>query len=100
MNKGNVHMEEIKEFFQKEINYQFDQHGGGIEILSVEDNIVRFKLLGPCHNCPSAVSETEEFVATKVKERFPEIKDVILITGVSDELINMAKEILNKGKKV
>ncbi|MDR1835371.1 MAG: NifU family protein [Fusobacteriaceae bacterium] len=90
---------QLTDFFQKEIRENFLAHGGDIELQSVENGVLTIKLNGACHNCPSAKVETEEFVEAKVKQRFPEIKEVHLTTGVSDELLKMAQEILNTRHK-
>ncbi|MDR1831968.1 MAG: NifU family protein [Fusobacteriaceae bacterium] len=90
---------ELEQFFQKELRSGFLEHGGDLEFLSVEDGVVRFRLLGACHNCPSATFDAEEIVAVRVREAFPEVSDVILVTGVSDDLLRQAKEILARGRK-
>ena len=46
---------------------------------------------------PSAQLTTEELISATVKEHIPEIEDVILVSGVSDELIAQAKAILQNG---
>ncbi|MGF6906935.1 NifU family protein [Fusobacterium sp. PH5-44] len=92
-----MNIELIENFISKEIRPHFSQHEGNIEIISHENKVLKFKFTGKCSNCPSATSETEEFVAKKLKEEFPEIEDVVLVTGVSDELIDFAKSFLNKG---
>jgi len=93
-----MEIKKIEEFISKEIRPHFNGHEGNIQIVSLEENILKFRLTGQCSNCPSAVFETEEFISVKIKDEFPQIKAVMLVSGVSDELIEFAKEILNKGK--
>ena len=60
-----------------------------------KDGILKVKLLGHCSGCPSAIVTTEEIIAETVKEKIPEVKDVVLVQEVSDDLIDMAKKLLN-----
>ena len=75
---------------------QLVAHGGDIEVLSVADGILRFRLLGQCAGCPSAGLTTENLVAEAVTSALPEITDVVLVQGVSDSLIAEAKKMLNE----
>ena len=53
-------------------------------------------MLGPCANCPSAVYEKEQIFEGELKRHIPEIKQVLIVTGVSDDLISAAKALLRK----
>ncbi|WMJ82793.1 NifU family protein [Oscillospiraceae bacterium LTW-04] len=75
---------------------QLLSHSGDIEVLSVANGILRFRLLGQCAGCPSAGLTTEKLVAQAVKNALPEITEVVLVQGVSDSLIAQARKILNK----
>ena len=61
------------------------------------DKVLRIRLTGKCSGCPSAQLTTEELISATIKEHIPEIEDVILVSGVSDELIAQAKAILQNG---
>ena len=54
------------------------------------------RLTGACRTCPSAQYTIEDVVKEILCNEIPEIKDVILDTSVSEDLIDMAKKILNK----
>ena len=53
------------------------------------------KLHGKCSGCPSAYLTTEELIAVKVKEKMPEVEDVVLVQEVNPELLDFARRILN-----
>lgn len=72
------------------------EHGGDIRILSLSDGVLRFRLLGQCRGCPSAAVTAEELVGKEIREALPEIREIILDTGVSEELIEMAQDILRR----
>ena len=88
---------EIEILLDQKVRPLFANHGGGIQIVSLEEGILKVKMLGACSQCAAASSEVEEIVTKEVKEAFPEIKDVVLVTGVSEDLIAAAREFL-RGK--
>ena len=70
-------------------------HEGDVELVSYESGIVKVKLHGKCSGCPSAYLTTEELIAVKVKEKMPEVEDVVLVQEVNPELLDFARRILN-----
>lgn len=69
-------------------------HGGDIEIVDFTDGVLRFRLTGMCSNCPSSLFTTEDIVKKELMEQVEEVKEVHLEAGVSDELIDFAKNLL------
>ena len=57
------------------------------------------RMHGQCSGCPSAELTLENLVNTELKEAFPELKDVVLVTGVSDDLIAQARQIMRQRKE-
>ncbi len=88
----------INEILHKEVNPLLKKHFGSAELVEIIDNIVYIKMLGACGGCPSSQDTIENIIETKIKEEIPEIVGVRLYQGVSDELLNFAKDILN-GKR-
>lgn len=55
-------------------------HGGDIELVSVEDdNTVKVKLQGACSGCPSAQMTLKQGVEKMMKEKLPEVKEVVAV---------------------
>ncbi len=53
-------------------------HGGDIELISVDDdNNVKVRLQGACSGCPGAQMTLKMGVERLLREKIPEIKDVI-----------------------
>lgn len=50
--------------------------GGDIELLSVEDGVVRVRLKGACGSCPMAQMTMSQGVERAIKKAVPEIKMV------------------------
>lgn len=86
----------IEKLLDEKVRPQLALHNGNVEIISYENQVLKIRLLGQCSGCPSATLTTEELIKKEVTDALPEVEDVILVTGVSDELIQAAKEILKK----
>ena len=84
-------MEDIEKVLDQNVRPHLRDHGGEIKSLSFEDGIYRFQFLGHCSNCPSAYLTTEEVVAEELKGALPDIKDVVLVQQVSEELLAQAR---------
>ena len=55
-------------------------HGGDIELLGTEaDNTVRVRLQGACQGCPGAAMTMRMGIERILKERVPEVKQVIAV---------------------
>lgn len=51
-------------------------HGGDIELVGIADGVVRLRLLGSCHGCPSSAVTMELAVQDAVRTAAPEITDI------------------------
>lgn len=71
-------IENIKEVIENEINPMLQLHQGGCELLDVDDGVVILRLFGGCSGCPSSQITLFNGIVPVLKERIPEIKDVIL----------------------
>ncbi|MCB2296070.1 NifU family protein [Clostridium algoriphilum] len=90
---------EIEKILEKNVRPKLADHYGNVELVSVVDGIVEVKLLGQCKGCLSAKYTIEDIVEAELKKEIPEIKKVVLINEVSDELLDQARKILNKHNK-
>ena len=55
-------------------------HGGNIELVGVEpDNTVKVKLQGACSGCPGAQMTLKQGVEKIMKEKLPEVKEVVAV---------------------
>ena len=70
-------------------------HEGDIKIVSCEDGILHIQLIGQCCGCPAAAMTTENVVKKEMLEAMPELKDVILDDGITEDMIAFAKQFLN-----
>lgn len=88
--------EKIKEVLKKKVDPILSQHFGGALLSKYEDGTCYIKMSGHCAGCPSAQATLEGVIKEQLIQDIPELKDVKLDTSVSDELIDKAKEMLNK----
>ena len=89
-------VEKIKRIIEEKVNPLLAAHYGGTEITALEDGILYIRMTGACGQCPSAQDTIENVVRQIIMSKAPEVKDVVLDTSVSEDLISMAKKILNK----
>ena len=53
--------------------------GGDVELVGVEDGVVKVKLTGACGGCPMATMTLRQGVERVIKEDVPEIKEVVAV---------------------
>lgn len=59
-----------------EIRPYVHSHGGEMEVLSVEDGVVRLRLMGSCHGCPSSMVTLTQGVEKILKEKWPAFRKI------------------------
>lgn len=71
-------IQQIKDVIESEINPQLELHAGGCELVDYDDGIVTLRLYGGCSGCPSSQITLFNGIVPILREKFPEIRDVIL----------------------
>ena len=87
-------LERVESVLEVQVRPVLQEHGGSVSVQGLEEGVLRVLFTGHCGNCPSAALTLENVVADAVKSQLPEITDVVLVNGVSDELLSMASRIL------
>lgn len=91
-------MKRVEEILAQKVRPVLNAHNGDIELLEVTpDGYVKVKLTGACSACPGAQQTLSEVVEAALKEACPEIKGVIPVFQVSNDLIQAALKLLRKG---
>lgn len=72
-------MKEKVEAALAEIRPALQADGGDVELLEVNNNTVKLKLTGHCASCPMASMTLKNGVERVIKERVPEVKEVIAL---------------------
>lgn len=91
-----ISLEQIEKVLDEKVRPDMALHGGNIQVVELKEDVLHVRLLGHCSGCPSADLTMESLVDTELREAFPELKKVVLVSGVSDGLIAEAKAMLKK----
>lgn len=87
--------DKIIEILREQVDPVLSQHFGGASLSKYENGIAYVRLTGACAQCPSAQETLESVVKDFVMGGCPEVEDVVLDTSVSEDLLDMARKILN-----
>lgn len=93
-----TYIEQIEKVLDERVRPELSLHGGNIQISEFKDKVLKVRFTGQCSGCPSSQFTMENLVETELKSHFPDIEQVVSISGVSDALINEAKNILKSRK--
>ena len=53
--------------------------GGDVELVGVEDGVVKVSLRGACAGCPMATMTLKQGIERILKEEVPEVKEVVAV---------------------
>jgi Fe-S cluster biogenesis protein NfuA len=69
----------VKEIIES-VRPALQSHGGDIELVGTDyDNTVRVRLQGACQGCPGAAMTMKMGIERILKEKVPEVKEVIAV---------------------
>jgi len=88
---------DVQSIIDEQIRPQLKTHGGDLEFLGIQDNVVSIRLLGACSTCPSNQDTVSHVIEDAIQQEHPELS-VQVEFSVSDELIEQALKILRKAK--
>jgi Fe-S cluster biogenesis protein NfuA len=63
----------------EDIRPSLQMDGGDIELVSIEDGIVKVRLTGACGGCPMSQMTLKEVVERAIIEAVPEVKKVVAV---------------------
>ena len=63
----------------EEIRPSLNADGGDVELVEVTDGIVKVRLKGACSGCPMSTMTLKLGIEKHLKQRIPEVKEVISI---------------------
>lgn len=72
--------ERVKETIEN-IRPSLQAHGGDVEFVGLDDdNMVKIRLQGACQGCPGAQMTMKMGIERILKEKVPEVKEVVAVT--------------------
>lgn len=87
---------ELNNIIDRDIRPQLALHGGDLHILSFQEGVFRFELLGQCAHCPAATITTEELIAQTLMEQCDFVKEVVLVDYIDEDLLAQARAMLSR----
>lgn len=94
-----VEPKKIADIIDVEVRPMLQAHGGDIQLVEItEDGWVRVKLTGACGTCPGIQQTLNEVVEKSLRKEYPEMRVVIPVMRLGNELIQEALRILRKNK--
>jgi Fe-S cluster biogenesis protein NfuA len=76
-------MRKLEILFDEQVRPALAAHGGGVEIIDLDNEKLFVKLFGGCQGCSSSAATLFSGIQTLVKQNFPEIKEVVDMTDHS-----------------
>lgn len=67
--------EKVEEVLDK-LRPMLQNDGGDVELVEIEDGIVKVKLVGACAGCPMSTMTLQRGIEAKLMEEIPEVKGV------------------------
>jgi Fe-S cluster biogenesis protein NfuA len=67
--------EEVKKTLEK-IRPALQMDGGDVELVDIEDGVVKVRLTGMCHGCPMSQITLKQGIEAALKKEVPEVKRV------------------------
>ena len=67
-----------------EIRPYIESHGGGLDLIDVENGVVRVRMHGSCHGCAASAITLRRGVEEKLRERFEGFKEVVAVEDGED----------------
>jgi len=70
--------DKVKEILNR-IRPQLQADGGDLELVGIDEGVVKVRLQGACHGCPGAMMTLKMGVERILKENIPEVKEVVAV---------------------
>ena len=70
--------DEVSEVLE-DIRPQLQADGGDVELISVEEGVVKIRFLGGCAGCPFANMTLQMGIERYLKQKLPEVKQVVSV---------------------
>lgn len=71
---------QLEKLFDQQIRPALAQHGGNVEIVDVDNDILYVKFFGGCQGCSSSKATLKGGIEQLIKQTYPDIKEVVDLT--------------------
>jgi len=90
-------LKDIELAIETKVRPYLNKHKGDITIVDYQNHCLTIGLTGACKGCPSAQSTMEDVVKTALEGLVDEVR---VADTIDEELLDLARSILNKKKKL
>lgn len=74
---------QLEKLFDEQVRPALAAHGGGVEIVDFDNDRLYLKLSGGCQGCSSSTATLKDGIERLVKEKYPDVVEVIDLTDHS-----------------
>ncbi len=71
-------IEKVEEVIER-VRPALQADGGDVELVSVDDGVVKVRLTGACGSCPMSTLTLKMGIERAIKEQIPEISEVVAV---------------------
>ena len=87
----------VEQILDKLVRPYMSSHGGDLEVVDLDkDGTLWVKMLGECAGCPSSDDTIKSLVSTVLLPRVPQIKQVEIDSGITEDIIEEAMRLMTK----
>ena len=72
-----------------EVRPYLESHGGNVELLGVDDGVVRLRMQGSCSGCPSSTMTLKLAIEEAIHKAAPDVQDVVAEDEARPALIQL-----------
>lgn len=71
---------QLETLFDEQVRPALAAHGGNVEIVDIDNDILYLRLKGGCQGCSSSAATLKDGIERLVKQSYPDIKQVVDVT--------------------
>jgi Fe-S cluster biogenesis protein NfuA/nitrite reductase/ring-hydroxylating ferredoxin subunit len=73
----------------EEVRPYMESHRGGVELVSIEDGVVRLRLEGSCSGCPSSTMTLKLAIEDAIQKAAPDVEEVVAEGVVPEPVLQL-----------
>lgn len=84
----------VEDVIKLDVRPMLHDHDGDIKLIGIDDGVAKVRFLGACRGCPGAQMTINDIVTMRIGSKVPEIKKVVLVDAISEDMLGLAKKLL------
>lgn len=73
-------LRQVEKILTEQIRPSLAAHGGNVELIDIDNDVVFIKLTGGCQGCSSSSATLKNGIEALLKKKFPDIVEVVDLT--------------------